>query len=726
MVLPPTAELLGDRNYQQHKNENRDCNASEQGSEDTYISLGTKIKARAQSPKGKSSNCRNFIKYRNIAKKGRKAMDNTEKAHSSNDYNFDVKMTEKKNTSPTRNKNLFDESIPSQRHKAVAYDYYFNSLDKDQQIDKERKLHENPLSGRVSFGSGNLHAEVEQALDTYSRRMGSTGQQLSLVEEESTQDLESVPSRHSLSPEPSLLDTRKAKEENQGDSSGTYVIDRRNNKSATPNPPQGPRTYESFYDDFQTTAPTSNKMSSMIVGTDSSSKDSGYTDSGGPDERPYRRGYTCPSKMSLFMHTNDAPSRNLPKSLESIPRSTSQERAGNLKTFPPMKKPLNWAEPCHSRLLYNDFFLKRDRPITPKNPPNNVDATNIPGATEEDIVAEENNAEYPQYLRNSNTKAYTSKVIEDYKKEIEAINNLHELTLRDIKTDPVSPTPFNIDRMFDQHTAVQNNNRPEIGESSQCSRRPSPFEDEPMIKETNLRSNKKDISNVSTKELIQNYFKVKESDFKDHEKDLKKYNRKINNLITTVENGGDFKQVLNNKAVPKIPTSKSANPIQIKNQTQKNAFTLKTPLSSRVESIQNDKDIESWMSMSAPSPRLLEIEDISETPQEQQTDTKEQGEPSHSNTIPKECSRETSRNGSYKALNEDQNAIPSTSSTGVHETPNPKELSPDATVLDIYSMLKEIEHLGETTAPAPSNEAQNETARSQKREEEQTPKDNFM
>lgn len=47
---------------------------------------------------------------------------------------------------------------------------------------------------------------------------------------------------------------------------------------------------------------------------------------------------------------------------------------------------------------------------------------------------EEISQEYPEYLEKTERKVYTSKVIEDYKKEIATINNFHDLTLKDIRS----------------------------------------------------------------------------------------------------------------------------------------------------------------------------------------------------------------------------------------------------------------------------------------------------
>ena len=695
-VVAPTTNLLRDtKAIESYSQNNKEIcsNASDYGSEDTFISLGTKIKAKAQLGSKKNNNSKNFAKYRNIAKKTRKPVENSisEDNITSQEYGLEVKIIER-SQSPTRKNNIFRGRCLSPSFKTRAYESYFIPLE------GEKKAAE---FGHASYSDTSIQSEVEKAIDTYSRRLNVSKQQLSLVEEESTQDCESVPSQHmsSLSPEMSLEDKmNKGDHEENLTGRNTYVVDFKHDdyKKVTQNYMCEPRTYKSFYDDFRKNPIESykNKLSSTIVHTDSSSKDSGYPDSGANDDRFYGQNYSLPNTSVLKTTSSHDNVEEQPKSLDSVSTTNTNDN-GYHKTFPSDKKG-QWAEPLnHSRLLYKDFFLKKEGHIAlpPQNSPSKSNIP-IPGSSEgTDEIKSDNtdsNTDYPAYLINSTTKAYTSKVIEDYKKELEAINNLHDLTIKDIKTDAVSPTPFNIDKMFEDASNFDDKKEP--SESSQESN----LTDLSAVTNKNSLDSKRDVSKISTKELIQNYLKVKEGDYTNAPKTTRKPEEKVINSGSG-ENSFAFKQEWNNKSSKS--GGKSPIPVNIRNQTQKNMYTIKTPMSARIDSVQNDKDVDSWMSMSAPSPRILETVEIEEDSRKAEPSrTKETVEPVRP---------------------------PSPVRSEEKEPRTPKDLSSQSTVLDIYSMLKEIESYGENPVTEVTNRILSEPE-SKKEDDNFSPKDNFM
>lgn len=718
-VVAPTAELLGNTksdNLSVKKDKEICSNASDYGSEDTFISLGTKIKARAQLGAGfrakPQKQNKNALKYRNIAKKGKRPMDDTGE-EKSNEYEMEVKITERpQSVSPTRN--ILSARCLSPSFKK-AYESYFLPLDTEKKI-----IDEEALVGRVSFGSSNIQAEVEQAIDTYSRRLTSTKQQLSLVEEESTQDVDAT-SQHmsSLSPENSLEGPKKD-DNNDGDLTGrnTYIVDRKDD-SNTQDFVNESRTYTSFYDDFCATSSDNRtrKLSSTAMHTDSSSKDSGYPDSGANDDKAYTHNFSLPNTMSKKSKSHPK-IETQPKSLDSTSNLSSNQ--GYHKTFPGDRKS-QWAEPLnHSRLLYKDFFLQKEGHIA--LPPNNstVNLQNIPNEVNTETKTEKDNEnfDYPSYLLNSTTKAYTCKVIEDYKRELEAINNLHVLTLKDIRTDAISPTPYNIDKMFDEHSGPFEDKRD--SSDSQASSVKSKSD-----KNKNTLTPDRDISKVSTKELIQNYLKVKEGDFsKDFiPRSVKKFDNKANSVNGKVDS---CKQDWNNRNFKfNTPTPKHVN---IRNQTQKNLFTLRAPVSARLESVQTDRDVDSWMSLSAPSPRILELDDkVSmefEKPELTKTEPAKPGPILAKDEIPR------AKKGPEEVHNEksdlSKTLTPLSASTANEIDSKSKELNPNSTVLDIYSMLKEIESFGENPVTSVTNLIMPESPEAKNEKEISSPKDHFM
>lgn len=632
------------------------------------------------------------MKYRNIAKKNRRPMETPIKEDINSEYNLEVKITEKQRSpSPQRNKNMFNERSFSPTTKTRPYDSYFIPLE------GERKENDDSLLGRVSFGY-NIQEEVEQAIDTYSRRLTVTKQQLSLVEEESNQDIDSAPSQNSISPEISLDDAKNTKNDGDNFRVESYAVE---NKVLNHNFMCEPRTYASFYDDFRSnsTDPFKPKMSSTAIHTDTSSKDSGYPDSGPNDERSHKHNYSLPSSSMMKKSGSHSNVEDQPRSLDSA--STSSNGQG-YKTYP-MDRKEQWAEPLnHSRLLYKDFFLKKEghMALPPNNSPTKgVESYPVPSEVADEIKSVSGaNLGYPSYLKNSTTKAYTSKVIEDYKKELEAINSLHELTLKDIKTDAISPTPLNIDKMFEDNLCHFNDAKKDSTDNSPQSSTST----EPTNNKTSFEmKQRRDIAKISTKELIQNYLKVKEGDINDF---IQKTNqKKVNNVPSKYENVEPrYRQDWNNKSSVGIVKSKTQ--VNIRNPTQKNMFTMRPPLSARVDGVTNDKDIDSWMSLSAPSPRILEMDDV---PDEQMQTNPDINEP---NVEENKVQRQKSPSPRF----------------AVEKEIKSKDLNSNSTVLDIYSMLKEIESYGDNPVTAVSNLETNKTEDNEEEDKNSTPKDNFM
>ncbi|CAG9786903.1 unnamed protein product [Diatraea saccharalis] len=719
-VVPPTTDILGKPKTPQSTRKDKDVcsNASDYGSEDTFISLGTKIKAKAQvTPKYKNSGAKNNFKFRNISRKTRRPMDNFHEDNTEPNYGFEIKITERPQMSQSLikddNTSMIYGRNSSPTFKDRPYESYFLPLEMDRKVD-------NKSLDNKTFTDPNIQADVEQAIDIYTKRLTLTKQQLSLVEEESTQDLESVPSQNfsSLSPENSL-DDKNANEKPIMDDEltgrNTCIVKVKSDENPKArNFTEEPKTYNSFYDDFH----SSNfdtykpKMSSTIVHTDSSSKDSGYPDSGPNDEKLFQQNYSLPPAITspLKKSNSYATIEDQPKSLDSA--STSSNDKYYHKTFPLDKK---WAEPLnHSRLLYKDFFIKKEGHITlaPQNSPNKHESDNIPRRIDavniENTQKENVDSDYPPYLVNSTTKAYTSKVIEDYKKELEAINNLHELTLKDLKTDAISPTPLNIDKMFEQNSSyfIKDNI-----ESIKTVNDDIKLTESPQV--TDVKDNdKQDVTKISTKELIQNYFKVKEGDYgKEYAcKNLRKFDKTpinsawTNSTSKSEENSVAGKQNWNNKNSKKI-NNNTAIPVNIRNQNQRTIYTARAPLSARIEGVQNDKDVDSWMSLSAPSPRLLGIEEI-------------------------EANAVTVDNNTIKINVERDKGEPYVSALDKkEETPKVAELNSKSSVFDIYSMLKEIESYGEnpvTTVASVDVPSTKNTMDPKKDEESAPPKDNFL
>lgn len=609
-------------------------------------------------------------------------MENTINEDQNNqEYGLQVKLIER-SSSPTRNKKNYHGRSQSPPYKEQAYESYFLSLD-----DKR--------DSKMAHGSivvSSMRSDVEDAIETYSRRLTTSKQQLSLVEEESTQDVESVPSQNmsSLSPDTPFENNLHKGHDSNLTGHTSYVVGDKDSVNFMCEP----KTYTSFYDDFRAT-PTEaykSKLSSTIVHTDSSSKDSGYPDSGANDDKSYMQSYSLPSTSILKKSMSHDKIGEQPKSLDSTISSNSNEKMYQ-KSFPLDKN--QWSEPLnHSRLLYKDFFLKKEGHITlpPQNSPvkTKADIIGTNEVTNDNSEQASENLDYPPYLLNSTTKAYTSKVIEDYKKELEAINNLHELTIKDIKTDAVSPTPLNIDKMFEDASNFET--------KQDSAERSKDGEPDPLTNNKNSLDNKRDVSKISTKELIQNYLKVKEGDYKNSSINAKKSERKLNN-VGIRESSSGYKQEWNN--IYTKNGGKSTIPVNIRNQTQnqKNSVASRAPLSARIDRVQNDKDIESWMSLSAPSPRMLNIEEVDNegTRAPEPAAQEEKVAPMNSN-LPTPIAEKESKT---------------------------VELSSKSTVFDIYSMLKEIESYGDNPVTSVTNTNLIE-AETKKEERSSSPKDNFM
>ncbi|XP_068633207.1 centrosomal protein of 131 kDa [Battus philenor] len=695
-VVPPTTDLLGDTkpygNFTARRNKDFSSNASDYGSEDTFISLGTKIKTKAQTaPKNKNIKP---VKYRNMIKRGRKVEEPSNADRVNLNYGLEITITERAQVhSPCRSKdNVFHRSAsPTMKNK--TYESYFVSFDNSNKCDNYTdKL----------FDTEDKQFDVEP----YSSKAKLTKQQLSLVEEESTQDPESISSNNLKSLMTSLNDTNENVKNKQGNFAVSDLTDVEKDYAhlrCSPNISNESRTYRNFYDDFDPNNEDmfKNNFSSTVIHTDSSSKDSGYPDSVIKDDRIYSQNFSLPSTM-LKKSNSDNRLQDQPKSLDSA--STVSNDNNYHKTYPLDKK---WTEPLnHSRLLYKDFFLKKEGHIAlpPNNSPDRQDeSTKTENKISIDTNDETKSFEYPTYLLNSTTKAYTSKVIEDYKREIEAINNLHELTLKDIKTEAISPTPMNIDVIFEHN----NSHFEEKYDSIESSQKSSDNSDTIVKDKNSLDNNKADTSKVNTKDLIRNYFKVKHDYPKITKenviKNLRKYEKKINNFKT--ENASSSKSdCKNNRSV--ITKSPQDN---MKYQTPKSIFTNKIPLSSRIESVQNDKDVDSWMSLTVPSPRTIDVVTTEHT------------------ATPEENTEEENEIITPVRTGNDlvQKETPVDPTSTIDE-PKPKELDSKSTVLDIYSMLKEIESYGDNPVATTPNEDITEKVAKEEERSASTPKDNFM
>ncbi|XP_028030053.1 centrosomal protein of 131 kDa [Bombyx mandarina] len=693
-IVAPTLDLLTNGSAREKQNVRKDreicSNASDYGSEDTFISLGTKIKARAQlSPKPKVTNPKNLLKYRNIAKKASKMDSPINEENSRSEYSMEVKITER-TPSPEKNKNMYrDRSLSPP--KTRSYESYFIPLDGG------RKENED-IVGRVSFSS-NVQSEVADAIDSYSRRLNLTKQQLSLVEEECTQDLDTLPSHNlsSLSPENSLEDARG--HDHIDTARGNDLMDEiqgNEYSEASAMLVSEPRTYTSFYDDISNGA-YKNKLSSTIH-TDSSSKDSGYPDSAINDDKCYRQNYSLPTTTLHEKAITQEKLEDQPKSLDSTSSSGNGKVYHNTLS---LDKRRQWTEPLnHSRLLYKDFFLQKEGHVAlpPQNSPNkdkvinDSNTKNMEDAKDNEFE-NENELEYPTYLLNSTTKAYTSKVIEDYRRELQAINNLHELTIKDIKCDAISPTPLNIDKMFEDNSNIGDRKR----ENTSYSEVQTIYS--PAKTRNDLDMRKRDISKISTKELIQNYFKVKDGDIKENASKVLK--KKVTNLRSKDDNLG-YRHEWNNKT----RSTTNQNISVIRNQTQKSLPTAKIPSSARIEGIENDKDVESWMSLSAPSPRILEVD--------------------REEVLPEEPMRSEPLISNENNIVNERVASSKTTSPRDKDSFKVKELNSNSTVLDIYSMLKEIENCGDNPVTTALKNQDDEKANSNTEEETPLPKDNFM
>ncbi|XP_047504018.1 centrosomal protein of 131 kDa [Pieris napi] len=657
-VLPPTEQLLGtSKTFGKNafkKNKEICSNASDIGSEDTFISLGTKIKAKAQSgPKNRNSNPKNALRYRSIAKKN-KIMDDTNNCLTKDNYGMEITITERpRSTSPIRYRDIYQHRSFSPPLKN-QYDSYFLAFN------------ENNKNTYVPNYTSSLSVDEANALDVFDRRQMQTKPQLSLVEEESTQDLDSNVSQNVISlPRDSCLDNKDLKQNDSNDFKfTTNCLD--NSDKEKEDFTNESHTYRAFLNDFHKNLIDKSKTSSRVH-TDSSSKDSGYPESAVKEDKQYYQNYSLPS-TSFNLISQEIKE---PRSFDSASsKENSKENSDK------------WAEPLnHSRLLYKDFFLKKEGNLAlpPQNTPKKDNAPSTSEDSTSSKLDDNVNLEYPSYLLNSSTKAYTSKVIEDYKKEIAAINTLHELTLKDIKTDAISPTPLNINEMFDQYSTTNDNST-------------SNNDDSKAIDKNLLDVKTSDIAKVSTKELIQNYLKVK-SDYKpENVRNTKKFDKKFNNIQSKNEENSGYKRFWNNRNAKNVEKNLSAN-------TQSNGFTTRTPLSARIDSVQTDKDIESWMSLSASSPRLLELDkedtiDITQNKEEAQRP----------------------KSPLTKEIDAEKTETPI--NTDIEKS---KELSANSTVLDIYSMLKEIESYGDNPVTSVAD-----TQKSKEEERSFSPKDNFM
>ncbi|CAH2108847.1 unnamed protein product [Euphydryas editha] len=226
------------------------------------------------------------------------------------------------------------------------FEAYFFSIDGDIKTT-------DGLSGCVSFAPINF--EIERSLDPYTHNLGLTKQQLSLVEEESTQDLDSIPSQImiDLSRESFLDNNEKFIAHDDIINGSNYKSKDKTYNCAKPTALMiDTQNYSDFYNDFHNSHSDANKtkFSSTAIHTDTSSKDSGYPDSGLREEKALSPNYSLPSKS--FSQKTDF-------KLETTDRPNSLEYPITKDFSDDLEK--KWEEPLnHSRLLYKDFFLKKE------------------------------------------------------------------------------------------------------------------------------------------------------------------------------------------------------------------------------------------------------------------------------------------------------------------------------------------------------------------------------
>ncbi|GBP90299.1 hypothetical protein EVAR_67820_1 [Eumeta japonica] len=623
-----------------------------------------------------------------------------------NIYDVDVKITERAQTLNAVGMDdgrFHDQGSMSPVAKA-HFDSHFIPFEKD--VSKGKK------NESLDFDDSKIGNTSTR--NNYSRNL--TKQQLSLVEEESIPDLESVPSQNlsssSLENSDGFIKLSKTIEninqnlnngnnhfkENESkklDSTSKSVINEENVKS-----------YDNFYADFNhgNSKTHNTDLSSTRMHSDVLSKDSEYQEIILTEEKNFKNDYSLPNSTSLFAERNTKIYSYQPRSLENISINEDSRNIFTKSIASDIKN--DWKESLsHSRLLHKDFFLNVEgTPFVPQSPRQKRDVGHkeaVPSvnSSTNDIKNENIAAEYPSYLLNSTTKAYTSKVIEDYKKEIQAINNMHDLTLKDIKTDTVSPTPLHLDRMVEEHAELRK-------EKSNYGFQDSKKLDVNSVK-TTCNTNKQDITKVSTKELIQNYLKVKGGDYIMAKNSKKSFTKSNSDGEESTNQKWDWKNKVTNNEIDKNFKNSS-----LKNQTKNNDVTYRNiPLSARIESVQNDKDVVSWMSMSAPSPRVFEVDEICDQPIDK---SKERDE-----NIISSGSGDATKSNTQKVENKDKNQ--NIEELEVHK---PRELTNNSTVFDIYSMLREIESYGEN--PFHVNKSESEPQNSQEEEKISTPKDNFI
>lgn len=251
---------------------------------------------------------------------------------------------------------------------------------------------------------------------------------------------------------------------------------------------------------------------------------------------------------------------------------------------------------------------------------------------------DENSQEYPEYLEKTESKVYTSKVIEDYKKEIATINNFHDLTLKDIrnqwdsnlktstpnkpsKGSPSSQTHTTDDDLIEEihisdyekkehtkHRQSTEKNR-EVSTSGDISQ----FLDE--YNKYKLRDNKTYDTNAfdkMAKDFMKNTDGQKEPDIKiKPKKKIKKKERgstsKYRNYNSNESTDSKYTETKttkseNRRLTKSAPSTKKDSTNRVKFRAQKITLSKSTTNINKTMYIDTDRDIISWMASKTRGP----------------------------------------------------------------------------------------------------------------------------
>lgn len=251
---------------------------------------------------------------------------------------------------------------------------------------------------------------------------------------------------------------------------------------------------------------------------------------------------------------------------------------------------------------------------------------------------DDNSQEYPEYLEKTESKVYTSKVIEDYKKEIATINNFHDLTLKDIRNQwdsnlktstpnkhsegsPTSQTHITDDDLIEEirisdyekkehtkhrHSTEKNTEVSTSGDISQ-------FLDE--YNKYKLRDNKTYNTNAfdkMAKDFMKNTDGQKEPDIKiKPKKKIKKKERastsKYRNYNSNESTDSKYTETKttkseNRRLTKSAPSTKKDSTNRVKFRAQKITLSKSTTNINKTMYIDTDRDIISWMASKTHGP----------------------------------------------------------------------------------------------------------------------------